>query len=170
MRERTGELVEANGRLQDEIRARERFEAQLSHLANHDPLTGLFNRRRFEEELAHHLKAAGRYGTRGALLWLDLDGFKGVNDSLGHQAGDRFLVSLARLLEKQVRETDIIARLGGDEFAILSPNIDSEPAQALGRKIVVRAERESIESVAGQLKREQQIREAVDHGRFLGYL
>ncbi|MBI2821003.1 MAG: EAL domain-containing protein [Acidobacteria bacterium] len=227
VRERTRELVEANSKLQAEIKVREQFEAQLTHLANHDPLTGLFNRRRFEEELGYHLGEARRYGTHGALLWMDLDGFKHVNDSFGHQVGDQLLVSLATILQRQVRETDIVARLGGDEFVILSPKINAEQAEALCQKVVQKLrhhsvvlndqpvgasvsmgvalypdhglasdtllahadlalyrakeegrncfvfftpERDSLESVARQVKQEQQIREALSSRLFLRYL
>ena len=105
-----------------DISERKRFEAQLVHVANHDPLTGLFNRRRFDEELDRQLAEAQRYGVRGALLFLDLDQFKDVNDSRGHRAGDDLLTSLALLLRQRLRDTDVVARLGGDEFAVLLPH------------------------------------------------
>ena len=93
-----------------DISERKQFEAQLVHVANHDPLTGLFNRRRFDEELDRQLSEAQRYGTHGALLFLDLDQFKDVNDSRGHRAGDDLLTSLALLLRQRLRDTDVIAR------------------------------------------------------------
>jgi diguanylate cyclase (GGDEF)-like protein/PAS domain S-box-containing protein len=119
-----------------DITERKRFEAQLAHLANHDPLTGLFNRRRFEEELERHLAQARRYGIPGALLWLDLDRFKEVNDSLGHRAGDELLVKLAGLLREQLREADTLARPGGDEFAILMSHTNAEQAQTAAARIL----------------------------------
>ena len=142
--ERTGKLRDANQLLQAEIEMRKSVEDQLTHLASHDPLTDLFNRRRFEEELNHQLAWAQRHGTHGAVFWLDLDGFKAVNDTLGHRVGDKLLVSLTDLLRKQVRKTDVLARLGGDEFAILCPQISAEQAQMLARKILEKVRRHAI--------------------------
>ena len=119
-----------------DISERKRFEAQLVHIANHDPLTGLFNRRRFDEELERHLSEAQRYGLHGALLFLDLDQFKDVNDSRGHRAGDDLLTSLALLLRQRLRETDIVARLGGDEFAVLLPHADADQANAVAKDLL----------------------------------
>jgi len=113
-----------------DISERKRFEEQLIHLANHDPLTSLFNRRRFDEEVERQLQEAARYGVRGALLFMDLDQFKDVNDSRGHRAGDELLTGLASLLRERLRRTDVVARLGGDEFAVLLPH--TEPDQARG--------------------------------------
>ena len=119
-----------------DISERKRFESQLVHIANHDPLTGLFNRRRFDEELDRQLSEAQRYGRRGALLFLALDQFKDVNDSRGHRAGDDLLTSLAMLLRQRLRETDIIARLGGDEFSVLLPHADADQAAAVARELL----------------------------------
>lgn len=119
-----------------DISERKRFESQLVHIANHDPLTGLFNRRRFDEELDRQLSEAQRYGRRGALLFLDLDQFKDVNDSRGHRAGDDLLTSLAMLLRQRLRDTYIIARLGGDEFSVLLPHADEEQACAVARELL----------------------------------
>jgi diguanylate cyclase (GGDEF)-like protein/PAS domain S-box-containing protein len=96
-------------------------EARLRHMADHDALTGLFNRRRFEEELDRHIAHGRRYGMDGALLLLDLDGFKRVNDEFGHRAGDRALTGVAVVLNHRLRESDIVGRFGGDEFAVLMP-------------------------------------------------
>src|SRR5690606_4173764 len=96
------------------------------HLALHDPLTGLSNRAQFEEVLERMLHGARRGDHCFALLYIDLDGFKSVNDQLGHGAGDQLLVHVARILRETVREGDLVARLGGDEFAVLSQNAQSE--------------------------------------------
>jgi diguanylate cyclase (GGDEF)-like protein len=115
---------------------------QLRHLADHDALTGLPNRRRFEQELARHLTHMRRYGPEGAALVLDLDCFKPVNDTFGHAAGDRLLARVASVLRERLRATDVVARLGGDEFAILLPRVDRAGAGAVARSLVetVRAE------------------------------
>jgi diguanylate cyclase (GGDEF)-like protein/PAS domain S-box-containing protein len=125
-----------------DITERRRFERELRHLADHDPLTGLFNRRRFEQELDRHVAEVARYGARGALLVLDLDHFKYVNDALGHHKGDELILCVAALLQDRLRETDTIARLGGDEFAVLLPNVDTAEAQHVAETLVlaIRAE------------------------------
>jgi diguanylate cyclase (GGDEF)-like protein/PAS domain S-box-containing protein len=102
-----------------DITERKRFEAQLQHLADHDGLTDLCNRRRFDDELLRAVADAGRHGETGALLLLDLDDFKFVNDTFGHGAGDELLRSVAGALQARIRATDVLARLGGDEFAVL---------------------------------------------------
>jgi diguanylate cyclase (GGDEF)-like protein/PAS domain S-box-containing protein len=134
------------GQIQD-ITERRRFEERLQHMVDHDPLTGLYNRRRFEQELDRHVAHIERYGATGALLVLDLDDFKSVNDTLGHNAGDELIVSVSGLLKSQLRESDVIARLGGDEFAVLLPAGASEEAEAVASKLV-RAVREEV-SVLG---------------------
>ncbi|MDQ2963263.1 MAG: GGDEF domain-containing protein [Pseudomonadota bacterium] len=90
--------------------------------ANHDPLTLLPNRRFFEQWLGYSLAQARRDSAPLALLFLDLDGFKAVNDRHGHKAGDELLVEIARRFRQTARESDVLARFGGDEFALLAPN------------------------------------------------
>lgn len=119
-----------------DITERKSYEGQLQYMADHDPLTGLFNRRRFEDELQRQLSLVSRYGPAGALLMLDLDHFKSVNDTLGHHAGDRLIVSVAEMLRRRLRETDVLARLGGDEFAVLLPRADRAEAESLAQVIV----------------------------------
>ncbi len=126
--QRTAELVHANQALQAEIAERKRLESQLVHLATHDPLTGLFNRHYFQEELKRELAEARRYGSHRALLFLDVDQFKDVNNSLGYFAGDELLVRLAGLLRERLRETDFVARTGGNSFAILLSQTDEHQA------------------------------------------
>jgi len=115
---------------------RRRYQRRLAHLADHDLLTGLANRRRFERELEAHLERCKRLGPSGALLLLDLDHFKEVNDILGHPAGDQLLISTANLLECGLRSNDLVARLGGDEFAVLLTEGDRAEAEAVARSIV----------------------------------
>ena len=103
---------------------RTRFEAQLRHLADHDHLTALFNRRRFERELSEHVPHAERHRRPGAILLLDLDRFKYVNDTHGHSAGDDVVRTMGRALADCVGDTGVIARLGGDEFAVLLKDAD----------------------------------------------
>ncbi|MGB2710106.1 MAG: sensor domain-containing diguanylate cyclase [Conexibacter sp.] len=119
-----------------DVSERKRVEAQLQHLADHDPLTGLANRRRFEQELARHVAHARRYGAEGAVVVLDVDDFKTVNDTLGHAAGDRVIAQVAEALSGRLRTTDVLARLGGDEFAILLPKADRAGAETLARSLV----------------------------------
>ena len=131
-----------------DITERKSYEGQLRYMADHDPLTGLFNRRRFEEELQRQLSLVSRYGPAGALLVLDLDHFKSVNDTLGHHAGDRLIVSVAEMLRRRLRETDVLARLGGDEFAVLLPRADRVEAEHLAQ-VIVEAVRTEVEVANG---------------------
>jgi diguanylate cyclase (GGDEF)-like protein/PAS domain S-box-containing protein len=119
-----------------DVTERERIQSRLRHLADHDPLTGLLNRRRFEEELSDRVAHVARYESGGAVLLLDLDNFKYVNDSLGHRTGDAVIRTIADLLRSQMRETDVLARLGGDEFAILLPYASVDEASLVASKLL----------------------------------
>jgi len=107
--------------------------------ASQDPLTGLKNRRRFGEDLRSELARSRREDTVGAVLMLDLDNFKQVNDTLGHPAGDRTIADIAGVLRGRMRATDVVARLGGDEFAVVLPRCEldeaEEVAEAIARSI-----------------------------------
>jgi diguanylate cyclase (GGDEF)-like protein/PAS domain S-box-containing protein len=118
-----------------DVTDRSRLERRLRHLADHDDLTGLINRRRFQEDLERHLAQGRRYGMTGALLLIDLDDFKAVNDNHGHSAGDRVLRAVADALRDRLRESDILARLGGDEFAVLLPRETPEAAEQVCRAL-----------------------------------
>lgn len=104
---------------------------QLSWQASHDALTGLINRREFESHIATALHSSKQDGHVHALLYMDLDQFKIVNDTCGHDAGDLLLQLLAKMLQGQLRESDILARLGGDELGVLLPHCPPEQARAL---------------------------------------
>jgi diguanylate cyclase (GGDEF)-like protein/PAS domain S-box-containing protein len=103
----------------DDVTHQRNLEEQLRNLADLDSLTGLYNRRRFEHEVTTQLSYAERYSRPGALMLLDLDTFKFVNDSYGHPRGDKLLCQIGATLRATVRDTDVVARIGGDEFAVL---------------------------------------------------
>jgi diguanylate cyclase (GGDEF)-like protein/PAS domain S-box-containing protein len=126
-------------------------EERLRHIADHDPLTGLFNRRRFEEELDRHIAHGRRYGLSGALLMIDLDDFKRVNDGYGHRAGDTVLTAVGDVLDARLRESDIVARFGGDEFAVLMP-VGGEPEAAELAELLVTAVHREVPTPAGPLQ------------------
>lgn len=110
--------------------------AYLETLAETDDLTGLLNRRGFLKALDRSLAFAARDGQTGLLCYVDLDGFKGINDTLGHDAGDAVLMHVASTLRREVRLTDYVARLGGDEFALLL--VDAHPLAARRRLVALR--------------------------------
>jgi diguanylate cyclase (GGDEF)-like protein/PAS domain S-box-containing protein len=116
-------------------------ESRLAHLADHDPLTGLLNRRGFTAALRRHAALVRRYGPDGALLMVDLDEFKRVNDTYGHQGGDEVIVAVAARLLHTLRDSDVAARLGGDEFAVLLTRGGQADAETVAGRIV-RAARE----------------------------
>lgn len=113
-----------------------RVEGHLAWLADHDPLTNLYNRRRFSEELEQVLGWADRYDHPGALLFFDLDRFKYINDTSGHQAGDELLRKVSELLCNSIRTGDITGRLGGDEFAVILPEIKASDAIEVAKKLL----------------------------------
>jgi diguanylate cyclase (GGDEF)-like protein/PAS domain S-box-containing protein len=121
--ERTQELKEANARLEAEIADRRQAETRAQHLADHDALTGLPNRRLLEDRLTQALAASQRNRKQTAVMFVDLDRFKNINDSLGHAAGDLVLKECAERLVKQLRVVDTICRMGGDEFVVVLPEI-----------------------------------------------
>lgn len=117
--------------------ARSQKDERLWTLAHHDTLTELPNRNLFWDRLGQALRHAHRHGNGAAVLWLDLDGFKAVNDNLGHAAGDRVLQEVAHRLTKRVRESDTVARMGGDEFAVIMPDVtDPGLAEQVARQLV----------------------------------
>jgi diguanylate cyclase (GGDEF)-like protein len=129
-----GVAVRLHGTHQD-ITDRKRMEAQLEYQAVHDPLTGLFNRRQFADELERALRFAARYGRAGAVLMIDVDDFKLVNDTHGHASGDQALKSVAAAIAGRARETDVVARLGGDEFTVVLPEASVDDAREAAEEI-----------------------------------
>lgn len=126
------ELIE--GVLED-VSKRKRHEMELKHLATVDSLTEIPNRHLFFDRLEHSLAHAKRYKSRIAVLFVDLDNFKQVNDTYGHQTGDELLRTVANRLQERIRESDTLARLGGDEFGVLLTQVDNEE----GASIVARS-------------------------------
>ncbi len=133
----------------EDIEERKRFEGELGYLADHDPLTGLVNRRGYVQELNRQIAHVRRYGASVAVLFIDLDDFKYVNDRLGHSVGDEVIVSVAQAISTRLRETDMIARLGGDEFAVLLPHADAADAENLAHSLLD-AIREAVDATLGE--------------------
>jgi diguanylate cyclase (GGDEF)-like protein/PAS domain S-box-containing protein len=119
-----------------DISERKHFVGQLEYFADHDPLTSLYNQRRFRIEVDRQLAYGRRHGGGGAVLMLDLDHFKEINDQFGHAAGDALIIAVATALVANSRETDVIARLGGDEFAILLPEANLNEAAGHAESIL----------------------------------
>jgi diguanylate cyclase (GGDEF)-like protein/PAS domain S-box-containing protein len=128
VRDRSGDPLHFIVQLQD-ISERKQLEEHLRHLADHDPLTGLRNRRLFEHDLKLQVGRCQRYHENAALMVIDLDDFKQVNDRHGHTIGDNALRAISRTLTRRLRTTDLVARLGGDEFAVLLPHVDRHSAE-----------------------------------------
>jgi diguanylate cyclase (GGDEF)-like protein len=125
-----GRLAAEVARLESELAAMRAKLRELETRADIDPLTDVFNRRGFDRELKRVVSHVARYGGSAALVYLDLDGFKQVNDRHGHAAGDAVLQAVAAALLQRVRASDTVARLGGDEFAVLLWNLDQRNAAA----------------------------------------
>jgi diguanylate cyclase (GGDEF)-like protein len=120
-----------------DITERKRSEEQVRRSANHDSLTDLPNRGLFRERLEHEVKHSARTGLPLALLFIDLDGFKEVNDRLGHAAGDQLLQQVAHRISSCVRDTDTVARLGGDEFTVILTDVTRpQHIHAIAEKIL----------------------------------
>ena len=125
-----------------DVTALSQAEEELRFLAHHDPLTKLTNRSLFNDRLDSALRAAHRHNNSLALLFVDINDFKGINDAHGHAVGDRVLCMIARRLEGCVRETDTVARMGGDEFIVLLTDIESKSAvsEKMAQILLVMAE------------------------------
>jgi diguanylate cyclase (GGDEF)-like protein len=123
------------GRLRGEVARLSQRVEELDGLAHQDSLISLPNRRGFLRELDRLIARVQRYQASAAMLFVDLDGLKMINDSFGHQAGDEALIEVAALLERGVRRSDIVARIGGDEFGILLENSDEKRARDTARRL-----------------------------------
>jgi len=134
-RDAAGEPMYFISQIQD-ITERKELQRRLQDAARRDHLTGLLNRRGFEEELERQLAYAARYERGGALLVLDLDNFKSVNDTLGHRAGDELLADIARVMGERLRKPDVLGRLGGDEFAVILPEVSGEQARQVVASLI----------------------------------
>ena len=123
------ELLAEVGQLRAQVAALEEQVAALDSLAHQDPLVVMPNRRGFLRELERLIAHNERYGGEAALLFVDLDGLKAINDSFGHRTGDEALIKVAALLGEGIRRSDVVARIGGDEFGILLENAGEEKAR-----------------------------------------
>lgn len=141
------EIAEKNLELQSEIAERKRTQKLLKKMATYDSLTNLPNRVFLEKESNKILSAAERYKHLVAFLFIDLDGFKAINDNNGHDAGDAVLVEIALRLQEAVRDIDTVARLGGDEFIILLPDCTSKLAVKVIAQRLIDCVNEPIESI-----------------------
>ncbi|RMG91274.1 MAG: EAL domain-containing protein [Zetaproteobacteria bacterium] len=131
------ELEERNRQLESEVRRRKKVEEYLEHLAHKDRLTGLANRYMFMDKLEMMLRQARRHETKVAVMFVDLDRFKNINDTLGHGAGDAILQEIAGRLQRSLRDADLVARYGGDEFTLALPDIhDAESVGVIANKLV----------------------------------
>lgn len=134
---RAEELDQAMQRLRIDSAERKQSEEPIRQMALHDALTKLANRRLLDEALGQTLASSGRTGLHGALMFLDLDNFKPLNDSMGHDVGDTLLIEVARRLKTCVREVDTVARIGGDEFVVLIGGLGADRDDASDRATVV---------------------------------
>lgn len=138
-------LAEEVKRLEAELAAARGRVAELERCADIDPLTGLLNRRGFDRELRRALAYLARYGGSAALVYLDLDRFKPINDRHGHAAGDSVLQAVAAALNRSIRSSDLVARLGGDEFIVLLWNLDCSQAVAKARALEAAVARMAVD-------------------------
>lgn len=148
---RHAEVSQAHGRLQDALTRAQAKDAELTHAATHDPLTGLLNRAavidRIDLAMMRHRTTSGRF----AVAFVDLDGFKRINDEFGHSAGDRALVEVAEQLRATVRDGDAVARIGGDEFLVVMETLrDEEAVAAWARRLGETLRQASIRAWSGR--------------------
>jgi diguanylate cyclase (GGDEF)-like protein/PAS domain S-box-containing protein len=143
-----------------DVTDRKQLEQELERLSRHDPLTGVLNRRSFDEALEGQLEYTRRYGRGGALLMIDLDRFKQINDKFGHALGDEALRSVAGVLEENLRRSDtvgrdrggVVARLGGDEFAVLLPEADVDGAEIVAERLAAALAQSPLRSEGAEVR------------------
>ena len=145
--ERTEDLCNKNQMLENEIVVRKITEETLELISSTDPLTGLFNRRKFSEILKSELECECRSNIELSLVLCDIDNFKQINDSYGHNAGDKVLMAFSRLIAESLRKTDVVARWGGEEFLILLPDTSIELAISIAEKLRVKIAEYPFEQV-----------------------
>lgn len=129
-------LIEEISLLRGKVARLQERVAQLDQLAHQDSLINLPNRRGFMRELDRLIARVDRYGISAAMLFVDVDGLKMINDTLGHRAGDEALIQIANLLSKGVRHSDVVARIGGDEFGILLESSDADAAHETAARLI----------------------------------
>ena len=126
----TIEAIFLNERLRDEVEHHLETKKELQRMATHDPLTGLPNRRLLNDLIDHIISISFRNKKRFAVMFIDLDNFKVINDTYGHDTGDKLLTKVAEILQAQTRESDIVARMGGDEFVVVYTEINEESSES----------------------------------------
>lgn len=129
-------LMAEISRLRGQVAQLQERVEQLDHLAHQDSLIDLPNRRGFVRELERLVARASRYDAKAAMLYVDVDGLKMINDTLGHHAGDQALIQVAELLSSGVRKSDVVARIGGDEFGILLESANEQTARETAGRLV----------------------------------
>lgn len=143
VRDHSGNALYVMTQVQD-VSERKKLAGRLEYLVDHDILTGLLNQRCFARELARETARAARNGAPGAVLLIDIDDFKGINDTFGHATGDEILKGIASVLKSRLRQTDFMARLGGDEFAVLLPEANADRAQVVADEVVKSLDRTMV--------------------------
>ncbi len=137
-------LMAEVSRLREELQRRDNRLEELERLADEDPLTRVFNRRAFVREVTRFAAYAERYATPSSILFFDVNELKVINDTHGHDAGDRALVHVADSLRRHVRGSDVIGRLGGDEFGVLLVNADAADAEVRGQRLALAVQEQHL--------------------------
>jgi diguanylate cyclase (GGDEF)-like protein/PAS domain S-box-containing protein len=152
IRDRDGTIIGSSTIARD-VGVKLRYQEQLRRLAEHDPLTGLRNRRRFERDVTEQVGRARRFGEQATLLIIDINGFKRINDTFGHRAGDRVLKAISTAMTTRLRDTDVVARIGGDEFAVLLPYANAEQGAIIAADL-----RDAIDTCAVEIDGRMEVR------------